>query len=358
MNASKTALLILLAFAVPLSLTGVTGIPVRAINQTNSTSTQGYALTVTSSPSVHGNPNYLGVTYWQAFQQVQLTVISPSDVTADSRWILDGYKLDNGIVTQGTSVSVTMSTAHTVQWNWHKEVQVVLSTNIPGWSQYVTLSGGGWQAAGTVVQIIAPAAITLGQSNWLFQRWAIVAGTGVIQDALKPSTSMTLQSDPTVEAQYQQTFEPITTAANNQEQVYFQVTDRNANPLAVYGAEVTVLGTDGSIIWSGLTDPQGYAPSKTSDPISLTVGTQYIIRISKNGAIVYSQQFLPQQIGVQTVTVDISGQAGFTPVSLDAPLVVPGLLVVGGISVTLVAMAVRQRNEQDRKRRQNRWLVR
>jgi len=129
-------------------------------------------------------------------------VVDPKD--ENIRYIFNSW--DQGDYLNSPQNSIDFVTPITIKANWNTEYKLNLQTNVPDYE----LSGGGWHAVGKNVFLIAEEEIKSPNSdvNYVFDQW-VSKGINpvVIPNAHSPSTSITLDTPYTIEAQYKKSYQ-------------------------------------------------------------------------------------------------------------------------------------------------------
>jgi hypothetical protein len=307
-----------------------------------------YTLTVSSSPIIQGCCNLLAPQGMQELEgsSVTLTANDQMQIASDIRWKLDGYQLDGAPIISASTVSLVMFAPHTVIWIWHKEVMLTLTSNYGS----PNLIGGGWQRTGSAVQITAPQRFFSGSEQYLFKSWRVTLGMGTITDLTSASTTVTLQSDPTIQAEYilvtstmtvtytttmtmtsgTATYTTTSTGilAHDQSTVQLQVKDSTSQPALLYGANVTVVDDANQIVWRGITDTSGL-----TSQFQLRNTQIYTLQIQYQSKTYTTRQTFPSSA---VYPVDISTGAPIITLSELSQYAVYAF----GVSVVLVAVVV------------------
>jgi hypothetical protein len=146
-------------------LTGVTGpaSPIASSGDVLGTYGTQYYITVTSP---HGSPTSSG--WVDSGQDYPTSVTSPDGV-----YVCDGYKIDGGGVTAGTSYEFTsVDSPHTIEYVWHSTVVTITITSDPSGSGYVKVDN---------VAIVTPHDFTwtIGGTHTLEALSPVSGGTGI-----------------------------------------------------------------------------------------------------------------------------------------------------------------------------------
>jgi hypothetical protein len=192
------------------------------------------------------------------------------------------------------------------------------------------LNGTGWQPVNSTVTINAPRTFldNSGQ-QFMFANWELSAGTATISDPHNSTTSVTLQTPSSIQAQY--TF----VVASGEVPVQLLIKN-GVTPL--YSANVTVTDDANMQIWKGLTDTAGLTGSFT-----VKTSLLYTIKVQYQSLSYTSKQKFPNS---QTYTVDISaGQPKITWAQIS-PFVFPAIIVI--VLVAAIVLYLQRRNSPER----------
>ena len=137
-----------------------------------------------------------------SFQVESDIFVDPKD--ENIRYIFNSW--DQGDYLKSPKNSIDFVGPITVKANWNTEYKLNLETNVLDYD----LSGGGWHAVGKTVFLIAEEELKSPNSdvNYVFDQW-VSKGINpvVIPNAHSPSTSITLDSPYTIEAQYKKSYQ-------------------------------------------------------------------------------------------------------------------------------------------------------
>jgi hypothetical protein len=254
-----------------------------------------------------------------------------------------------------------MLAPHSVVWQWHKEVLLILTSNFGS----PTLTGAGWRKAGSTVPINAPQIFFNGNDQYYFKGWFVTSGTATITNPSALNTTVVLQSDPTIQAEYvlvsssmTNTFTTtITTVSNGStitttstgvfahDQVTVQLQILNSK-LNVVNANVTVFDDAGQAVYRGLTDQGGLTSQFQAKPNLI-----YTIKIqSLTQSYSTKQRF--QTSG--TYPVDVAGSQPL--ISLQA--VGPYVIIIVVVVVAVAALAVYLNSRKGPSRPKTEWISR
>jgi uncharacterized protein (TIGR02145 family) len=183
----------------------------------NATIRANFQLIPTHTLTVNRDPT-AGGTVTPASSQSGITAGTPVNISATAN---SGYRFVNWTVTSGTatfgnansaSTTVTLSSSATIRANFQLiSTHTLTVTRDPAVGGTVTPSSSqSGITAGTPVSISAVA-----NSDYQFVNWTVVSGTAAFGNANSASTTVTLSSNATIRANFQQIFRYTLTVARN-----------------------------------------------------------------------------------------------------------------------------------------------
>jgi len=262
-----------------------------------------------------------------------------------TRWNLDGYYLNGVWNANVSSFVLVMDKNYNATWQWRQEVNLTLTSNYGS----PTLTGGGWIPVGGQKEISAEQIFFIANVQYIFMKWLVQTGNASMTNPNSPTTTVTINNVPTIQAVYQivnasmtNTYtttittiisgSTVTTTStgifsHNQVTVQLQIQDSSMNPSLLANANVTVLDDAGQRVWRGLTDQSGFTAQFQVNPTLIyTVQVQYL---GRNYAT--RQQFTT----TGTYPVDIAGSNPLISLQAVAPWIIP-ILVISIVVIALI----------------------
>lgn len=302
----------------------------------------------------------------QAGSSIHLSVTSPSytGTPPGVRWVLDGYLLWRNGQSQtaqpvnSNSFDLVMDSNYDVTWVWHEELNITLTSNYGS----PALTGAGWVQAGAATQISTPQIFFIENTQYLFQKWAVLSGNVTLTNPNSPTTTVAVNSVPVVEAMYALVSVSMTNTytttittivsgstvtttstgifSHSTVTVQLQISNSALKPSLLYGANVTVTDDAGVRVFGpDLTDVNGLTKQFTLYPQQIyTVHVQYLSNV-----FTARTQFPTSE----TYQVNIN-QGG--PISFEElkPYIIPILLITVAVVALIVYFSGRRKPEEPR----------